>query len=55
MLPEIEAASDKLKAHEFEPDNYENGQGGYWDDFCLVRLLEGVCMRYVAYPVSDLL
>jgi hypothetical protein len=24
----------------------------YWDDWCMVRFLEGVCWRYVAYPVS---
>ena len=23
----------------------------YWDDWCLVRFLEAVCWRYVAYPV----
>jgi len=23
----------------------------YWDDWCLVRFLEGVCWRYVAYQV----
>lgn len=25
----------------------------YWDDWCLVRFLEGVCWRYVAYPDPD--
>jgi hypothetical protein len=25
----------------------------YWDDWCLVRFLEGVCWRYVAYPVRS--
>ncbi|KAK0467451.1 hypothetical protein IW261DRAFT_1574184 [Armillaria novae-zelandiae] len=26
---------------------------GYWDDFCLAKFLEGVCMRYIAYPDPD--
>ncbi|KAL4062826.1 hypothetical protein V8B97DRAFT_1877313 [Scleroderma yunnanense] len=26
---------------------------GYWDDVCLVRFLEGVCWRYLAYPNPD--
>lgn len=25
----------------------------YWDDFVLARFLEGVCLRYVAYPDPD--
>lgn len=24
---------------------------GYWDDLCLARFLEGVCWRFIAYPV----
>ena len=27
------------------------GSEGYWDDLCLARFLEGVCWRFVAYPV----
>lgn len=27
------------------------GREGYWDDLCLARFLEGVCWRFVAYPV----
>jgi hypothetical protein len=26
-------------------------RSGYWDDVCLARFLEGVCWRFVAYPV----
>ncbi|KAL1748304.1 hypothetical protein HDZ31DRAFT_79835 [Schizophyllum fasciatum] len=26
---------------------------GFWDDLVLVRFLEGVCLRYVAYPDPD--
>lgn len=28
---------------------------GYWDDLCLARFLEGVCWRFVAYPVCSLI
>ena len=27
---------------------------GYWDDVVLARFLEGVSLRYVAYPASDI-
>lgn len=30
------------------------GKEGYWDDLCLARFLEGVCWRFVAYPVCPL-
>ncbi|KAF8200119.1 hypothetical protein BJ912DRAFT_1029695 [Pholiota molesta] len=30
-----------------------HGGKGYWDDYCLVMFLRGVCMRYVAYPDPD--
>jgi hypothetical protein len=26
--------------------------GGYWDDRCLARFLQGICARTIAYPVS---
>ncbi|KAF8659477.1 hypothetical protein AX16_001844 [Volvariella volvacea WC 439] len=32
---------------------WHGGKGGYWDDYCLARFLEGVCLRYVAYPDPD--
>lgn len=50
MLPEIDGALARLKAHEHDPQTYENGQA-YWDDYALVHFLEGVCMRYIAYAV----
>ncbi|PBK76181.1 hypothetical protein ARMSODRAFT_950584 [Armillaria solidipes] len=28
----------------------DSSSKGYWDDWVLARFLEGVCMRYVAYP-----
>lgn len=34
--------------------DYEGGAAEYWDDLCLARFLEGVCLRYVAYPVRRL-
>ena len=35
-----------------DPTQYEQGSG-YYDDLCLGRFLEGVCCRYIAYPVSN--
>lgn len=37
----------KLKVKDYEGDGV-----GYWDDYCLTKFLEGVCLRYVAYPVG---
>ena len=37
---------------ELGPEKYEGGADEYWDDLCLARLLEGVCLRFIAYPVS---
>lgn len=51
MLPEVEALLVKLKTSEDNTEAYENGHG-YWDDLCLAKFLEGVCLRYVAYPVG---
>lgn len=51
MLPEIETLLTKLDAHKLKPKKYEQGHG-YWDDYCLAQFLKGVCLRYVAYPVS---
>jgi hypothetical protein len=50
MLPQVDAALVKLTEHESNPSQYYNGQG-YWDDLCLSRFLEGICLRYLAYPV----
>jgi len=35
------------KGKEKKPES----RSGYWDDVCLARFLEGVCWRFVAYPV----
>lgn len=52
MLPLIENALKELRKHAGNPSKYEGGDG-YWDDFCLANLLEGVCLRYVAHPDPD--
>ncbi|KAL1743719.1 hypothetical protein HDZ31DRAFT_83230 [Schizophyllum fasciatum] len=33
----------------------ESYGSGYWDDFALSRFLEGVCLRYIAFPDPDAL
>jgi hypothetical protein len=53
MLPEIEIVLRELQAHKTDPSKYQDGHG-YWDDFCLARLLEGICARYVAFAVGFL-
>jgi hypothetical protein len=52
MIPLIEGVIAKLATYENKTGEYEDGIG-YWDDFCLVNFLLGVCLRYVAYPVSQ--
>jgi hypothetical protein len=54
MLPQVDRLLAKLKEYESDPKQYEHGEG-YYDDLCLGRFLEGVCCRFIAYPVSDLL
>lgn len=48
MLPMIETQLSKLREHEKEPSAYEDGHG-FWDDYCLAKFLEGICLRYVAH------
>lgn len=52
MLPQVDAALAKLEACKGDPAKYEGGQG-YWDDRCLALFLQGICLRYLAYPVSS--
>jgi len=52
MLPQVDQLLAKLKVYEMNPKRYEQGLG-YFDDLCLARFLEGVCCRYIAYPVSE--
>lgn len=49
MLPLVDAALVELKRYEGSPEKYGKGSE-FWDDWCLARHLEGVCLRYVAYP-----
>ncbi|KIY49684.1 hypothetical protein FISHEDRAFT_40551 [Fistulina hepatica ATCC 64428] len=59
MLPTVHESLRRLGIVEdtikISPADYENGTGGYWDDLCLTRMLEGVCCRYIAYPDPDAL
>ncbi|KAJ6511716.1 hypothetical protein DFH09DRAFT_1251567 [Mycena vulgaris] len=50
MLPSVRAA---LAALGPLPADAAQAQTGYWDDHCLARFLEGVCLRYVAFPDPD--
>lgn len=58
ILPLVEQALAYLKTFESKPGSYRyeknvgGGKGGYWDDYCLGKFLEGICLRYIAYPVS---
>lgn len=57
MLPEIDTLISELHKLDDEDEKekeskYSNGKGGYWDDYCLAMFLRGVCLRYIAYPVS---
>ena len=61
----VESITATEKAKEIDPDTanpspdnledraWEYGKE-YWDDVVLARFLEGVCLRYVAYPASDI-
>ena len=51
MIPLVEGVMTKLATYENKPGEYEECPG-YWDDLCLANFLLGVCLRYVAYPVS---
>ena len=52
MLPQVDILLTRLSQSKDDIDGYVGGRHGYWDDFCLGMFLKGVCMRYVAYPVS---
>ena len=52
MLPQVDAALARLDACRGKPAQYEGGHG-YWDDLCLAHFLQGICLRYLAYPVSS--
>ena len=52
MLPQTDIALTRISQSKDDINGYIGGQESYWDDFCLGMFLKGVCMRYVAYPVS---
>ncbi|THG95455.1 hypothetical protein EW026_g6202 [Hermanssonia centrifuga] len=52
MLPQIDEMLIQLAANKDDPTKYARGHG-YWDDLCLARFLEGICLRYIAYPDPD--
>jgi hypothetical protein len=47
MLPLVKAQLENLGELAIH-----GGDQGFWDDWFLSRFLEGVCLRYVAYPVG---
>lgn len=44
ILPSVHEALKDIEANK--------NRRGFWDDLCLGRLLEGVCYRFMAYPVN---
>ncbi|KAK7451747.1 hypothetical protein VKT23_012426 [Stygiomarasmius scandens] len=52
MLSEVRRSQAILDKANGDPKKYKGGKG-YWDDLCLVKFLEGICMRYIAYPDPD--
>jgi hypothetical protein len=52
MLPYVDIVLTQLDQSKDDIGGYIGGRESYWDDFCLGMFLKGVCMRYVAYPVS---
>ena len=52
MIPQTDIVLTRLSQSKDDINGYIGGRESYWDDFCLGMFLKGVCMRYVAYPVS---
>ena len=52
MLPQTDIVLTRLSQSKDDINGYIGGWESYWDDFCLSMFLKGVCLRYVAYPVS---
>ncbi|KAF5391059.1 hypothetical protein D9757_004042 [Collybiopsis confluens] len=52
MMAEVNRALAELDKCKNDPKKYHNGKN-YWDDYCLAKLMEGVCKRYQAYPDPD--
>ena len=52
MLPQTDIVLTRISQSKDDINGYIGGRESYWDDYCLGMFLKGVCMRYVAYPVS---
>ncbi|KZT05152.1 uncharacterized protein LAESUDRAFT_781726 [Laetiporus sulphureus 93-53] len=52
LLPPVQDLLLQLKIHSEKPSEYAGGHG-YWDDYCLAHFLQGICLRYIAYPDAD--
>ena len=52
MLPQTDIVLTRISQSKDDIKRYIGGRESYWDDFCLGMFLKGVCLRYVAYPVS---
>lgn len=57
MIPQIQSTLSTLERYQGREAEYEKevlgGQQGYYDDLCLAKFLEGVCLRYVVYPEEN--
>lgn len=51
-LPTAQDASSIIRANVHNASRYEGNGKGFWDDYCLAHFLEGICWRFIAYPVS---
>ncbi|KAI0061327.1 hypothetical protein BV25DRAFT_1805762 [Artomyces pyxidatus] len=54
MLPLVKAQLTELRPYESDPSKYVD-PANFWDDWCLARFLQGVCLRFIAYPDPDAL
>lgn len=45
VIPGVKAARSELEIRG------EGAHQGWWDDWCLTKFLEGMCLRCLAYPV----
>lgn len=58
MLPQVTQLIGQLEEHKAKVGEHDVGTKsdkewiGFWDDWCLAMFFKGVCLRYLAYPVS---
>ncbi|KAF9491319.1 hypothetical protein BDN71DRAFT_1398587 [Pleurotus eryngii] len=53
ILVEVWRVLGEMEGRYASVSEYEGGAAEFWDDYCLAKFLEGVCLRYVAYPDPD--